>query len=1342
MTSTTNEPIAIIGSACRFAGDATSPSKLWELLKTPRDVLSEIPASRFSAEGFHHHDGLYHGHSNVKHSYFTSEDPSAFDAEFFGIKPIEAKALDPQQRLLMEVAYEGLESAGMPIEKFRGSDTAVYVGQMCNDYEALLLRDLQYVPTYHGIGVGRSILSNRLSYFFDWHGPSMTLDTACSSSLIAVHLAAQALRAGDSRVALACGTNLLLGPENYITESKLKMLSPDGRSRMWDQDANGYARGDGVAVVVLKTLSAALADGDHIECIVRETGTNQDGTTKGITMPSASAQNSLIRSTYKKSGLDALKEEDRCQYFEAHGTGTPAGDPIEAEAIKRAFFGDESVSASVPRDPLYVGSIKTVLGHTEGTAGVAAILKASLALQHGVIPPNLLFNKLNPQIAPFYDNLEIATTAKAWPKLPDNTPRRASVNSFGFGGSNAHAILESFDESLDQNTLESSSSFAPFVFSASSEKSLVAILSAYAAFLATNSSINPSYLAQNLLLRRSLLSFRASFPAGSIDNLKTNIESRLSEPEESVGSKALSSSGTRPRRILGIFTGQGAQYARMGASLIETSQAAQDIIKELEGYLAQLPESDRPLWSLQKELLADPSSSRINDATLSQPLCTALQILLIRLLRLANVHLHGVVGHSSGEIGAAYAAGYLSARDALYIAYYRGLHCQLATGHGAMLAVGTSWEDAKGLCELSEFSKRVKVAASNSSTSVTISGDDDAIAELEDIFEDEGKFRRRLKVDKAYHSHHMEPCSQPYIESLRNSQIEVQSTSEDCTWFSSVYENTEEFDIRKLRDVYWAENMVQPVLFSQALSRALASGEFDQVIEIGSHPALKGPATQQIQDNLGQALPYSGTLSRGVDAVESFSSLLGSLWVAHGTSCVAPDKYEAALSGAAGFKVIKNLPTYQWNHETKYWHESRISRNLRLREHKVHSLLGDATPDSSPHHLSWKNLLKIKEIPWISGHQLQNQTVFPAAGYVAAALEASQLLANGNSVQLIEVEDFVIHQAMVFDEEDSGIETLVSLTDVDKSASDQIEARYTLAAGVGKEPRSLTLMASGRVRVTFGKATEAILPSRGPSAPHMVDVGTDLFYSSLSKIGYNYSGAFKALSSLTRKLGRASGVVDLAASEDIEERFLVHPAMLDCALQSVILAFSYPNDGELWSLHVPTGFSRIRVNPLLCGSKWDDKASVPFESVSTDRDTAGFTGDVDLYDSESNHVAIQVEGMRAVPFASPTAADDKKIFSNTIWKVEAPNAENVAHDDEVKPDEHDLAYVCERISTFYTREFSREFPLDHVASSGPFSRYLNWVRHINTLQETGKHVYAKKEWLNDTLEEILQLSER
>ncbi len=320
------EPIAIIGGACRFPGRLNTPSKLWEFLSHPRDLLSKIPALRFNADAFFHPDGAHHGTSNVTSSYFLDEDPRVFDAAFFNIKPVEAHSIDPQHRILLEVVYEALEAAGQSVEVLAGSQTGMYVGLMCSDFEEHLKRDTETLPTYATTGMARSLIANRISYFFDWRGPSMMIDTACSSSLFAVHHAVQLLRSGDSDVAVAAGSNLIFNPDTYAGESSLKMLSPTGRSRMWDASADGYGRGEGVAAVILKRLSDAIRDGDQIESIIRESGVNSDGRTKGLTMPNELAQADLISRTYKKAGLDPTKQEDRCQFFEAHGTGTEAGD--------------------------------------------------------------------------------------------------------------------------------------------------------------------------------------------------------------------------------------------------------------------------------------------------------------------------------------------------------------------------------------------------------------------------------------------------------------------------------------------------------------------------------------------------------------------------------------------------------------------------------------------------------------------------------------------------------------------------------------------------------------------------------------------------------------------------------------------------------------------------------------------------------------------------------------------------------------------------------------------------------------------------------------------------------
>ncbi|PLN79469.1 thiolase-like protein [Aspergillus taichungensis] len=420
------EPIAVVGSACRFPGSCNTPSKLWELLRAPKDLIQTIPKDRFNVKPFYHPDPTHHGTTNVQSSYFLDEDPSRFDASFFGIPPHEAECIDPQQRLLMETVYDALCAAGLPMEQLRGSPTAVYVGLMCDDWSTLVQTDIDEMPNYTGTGTARSIMSNRLSYFFDWHGPSMTIDTACSSSLVAVHEAVRILRAGESDVAIAAGANLILSPGQYVAESNLRMLSPTGRCRMWDAAADGYGRGEGIASVVLKTLTQALKDGDHIECIIRETGVNQDGRTTGITVPSSAAQTSLIRDTYRRAGLDVCSQMDRPQFFHAHGTGTKAGDPKEAEAIYQAFFSD-----TPDADKLFVGSIKTVIGHTEGTAGLASLIGTSLALQNSTIPPNMHFESLNPDILPFCQSLEVPVIATRWPTLAPGQVRRASINSFG-----------------------------------------------------------------------------------------------------------------------------------------------------------------------------------------------------------------------------------------------------------------------------------------------------------------------------------------------------------------------------------------------------------------------------------------------------------------------------------------------------------------------------------------------------------------------------------------------------------------------------------------------------------------------------------------------------------------------------------------------------------------------------------------------------------------------------------------------------------------------------------------------------------------------------------------------
>lgn len=1357
-----NEPIAIIGSACRFAGDLNTPSKLWELLQEPHDIRQEVPPDRFSLRGFYHPDGTHHGHANVSHAYFINEDLTAFDAEFFSIKPAEAKAMDPQQRLLMEVVYEGLESAGIPMSQLHGSDTGVYVGVMFDDYGAQLLRDLQMVPTYYATGTSRAVLANRLSYFFDWRGPSISVDTACSSSLVAVHMAVQALRAGESRVALACGSNLILGPESFIIESKLNMLSPDGISRMWDEGANGYARGEGVAAVVLKTLSDAIQDGDHIECVIRETALNQNGRTAkgGITVPSASAQEDLIRTTYAKAGLDLDTPNDRPQYFEAHGTGTPAGDPLEAEAVYNTFIkGAPSVDGVASKNPLYVGSVKTVIGHTEGTAGIAALLKVSQSIQRGVISPNLHFDQLSHRVAPFYKGVEVLKTAVPWPDTA-GVSRRASVNSFGFGGSNAHAILEQYvpaPDGLGDETAGSSSCIhdtshtilSPFVFSASSESSLRQSLTAHMISLETSAHHFPlNNFAWTLRQRRSILSYRAAFSAHCAEDLQSKLRASL-EISPTVGCKVL---GTG--RILGVFTGQGAQYKRMGAELIETSEFARKTIQQLDRYLADTPGNDGPAWSLETEILT--SNTRVYGAEISQPVCTAIQILLVDLLRIGGIRFEAVVGHSSGEIAAAYAAGFMTARDAIQIAYYRGLHTRLSSSpngshiQGAMMAVASSVEDVVELCADKLFTDRITIAAYNSSSSVTVSGDVDAIEDLGFVLDDEKKYNRRLEVDKAYHSAHMSPCEEPYTESLRRCGIQPQAADrQSCAWYSSVYDRRIDTDISgTLRDSYWVDNMTKPVLFMQAISRALADYPCDIALEIGPHPALKGPASQTIQEVLERNIPYHGTLDRKMGSAEAVSTMMGFLWSNLPETKVDLQNWKNVMAGdqPQSYDLITNLPPYQWNHQTQYWHESRSSRRMRLREQAHHPLLGHPTTDSSPHHMCWRNLLRLNEMKWLRGHQVQGQVIFPAAGYVSSALEAGRLLTRESNqcIRLIEVKDFIIHQAVAFDHENAEIEVLISMGDIQRGPL-RIQAQFTYSAALAShDAEDLTLAASGNLEILLGESDPSLLPVRKPTLPFLIDVETNRFYAALADLGYEFGDRFCSLSGLMRKRNRSTCLARLHPPDYGEEGLLIHPTELDATLQSVILAHSYPYDEQLRTLHLPTKISHIRVNPALCSvrnRRHGETASMDASIEPGQPGQRGVTGFVDLYFNHSPHAAIQIQGANFMPLGRASTEKDRKVFSKVHWINSKPNGLEAAKDIILTETHRETVRLLERISTFYLRQFDREVPHDHPKRSEyPTNCYLNYARYVTEMVETGRHTWAEEEWRYDTIDRIMELS--
>ncbi|KAF7936707.1 uncharacterized protein EAE97_008073 [Botrytis byssoidea] len=1344
-----SEPIAVIGTGCRFPGGASSPSKLWNLLHHPYDLTQKVPSSRFNIKAFYHPNGEHHGTTNATKSYFLNEDPTTFDAPFFNINPREAEALDPQQRLLLETVYEALEAAGLSIEEMQGTSTAVYVGLMCADYFDVLMRDIEDIPQYLATGTARSIMSNRISYFFDWKGPSMTIDTACSSSLVAVHNAISTLRSGQSRTAIAAGANLIFGPEMYIGESNLHMLSPTGKSQMWDSKADGYARGEGTAAIVLKTLKNALEDGDDIEYIIRETGVNSDGRSKGITMPLAASQADLIRQTYARAGLDCTKPSDRCQYFEAHGTGTPAGDPVEAEAISSAFFPQRSDTPN--SEPLHVGSIKTVIGHLEGAAGLAGIIKAGLAMKEKTIPPNLHFQSLNSAIEPFYGNLNVPTAPLPWPVVEG--PLRASVNSFGFGGTNAHAILESYEPCSTTPGLDSTA-VIPFTISAISEDSLTQNITNFSDYIEENEEVNLIDLGYSLL-GRSNFPTKATFVASNTEDLLDQLEKVIIAKEENsnlaVGTRSTNVNDKSSRKLLGVFTGQGAQWPAMGKELIANIPSFSQTIDSLEKSLRELP--DAPKWSLKEEIVAPVGKSSIEKAEFSQPLCTALQIALVDLLKLIGVTFSAVVGHSSGEIGAAYAAGRLTADDAIRIAYYRGLHAHLAKGKGgedgSMMAAGLSFDEALEFCTGEEYQGKISIAASNAPKTVTLSGNKDTIEKAKTTLDDRGIFARVLKVDTAYHSDHMLPCSEPYTRSLATCKISPKPSSPDCTWISSVHLRNMSNESSKLETRYWLDNLVSPVRFFEAVSIAAKEfGPFDAAIEVGPHPALKGPVAQIFKHAVNAVVPYSGVLSRGENDSIAFANALGFLLNHINGKRISFKKYLDAISGGVVTtpKLLKGLPTYSWDHSRTFWSESRISRNYRNRVDPPHELLGVRCADDTDMEYRWRNILKLDELPWVAGHKFQRQTLVPAAFYCSMALESSKVLANGKPIRLVELHQVDIERAINLEENNAAVEVMFALkpTSSSTSGSDEIIcADFWCTAAPSGKPMSKIF--SGRIEMTLGTPSPDAMSIRSPVRPVLGPLNVDRFYDSLANVGLEFTGIFRGIEKGQRRMHISS----LEGRRYLSDTgLLVHPAFLDMTLHATLAAFASPGDERFWTPHLPRKIAKMSFNIALCEAAFEKETSlagmdgyITEVTPTTANDAATYVGDVDVFDPVTNEIEIQIEGLQMQSFTAARPSQDRQLYLETLWAADISGgiiSEADIEDDD--PKALHLIDLGERLSYAYMRHLMSEIKPESIPDH--HRPLFNWINHVTDLVSKGTHPSIKPDWNNDDLQELIAMASK
>lgn len=998
---------------------------LWELLKRKGSGYREFGDHRFSAAGFYHPDPNRPGTISTQGGYLLDEDARLFDPSFFGIQPTEVDTMDVAQRKLLEVVFESFENAGETLESVSGSRTGVIVGNFAPDHTIMQSRDPDYPKPYLATGVSPCVTSNRISYTFNLTGPSLMLDTACSSSMYALHVACSAIRNGDCDSAIVAASNWIMEPTMQIMMNKLGALSSTSACHTFDLAADGYARAEGFAALYLTKFQDAVEREYPIRALIRGTAVNANGRTGGITHPGKAGQEAVIRMAYQNAGDLPLSDTS---YFECHGTGTPVGDPIEISVIGNVFSPVKSLEK-----PLLVGSVKTNLGHSEAASAVAGIMKVVLALEAGVIPPSIGINNINSAIDFEKAKVHVVTQITPWPV---DQLRRASINSFGFGGANGHCIIDHVSNLLPGYVkpgiyTQSEPCLATSNGNTTLEGSAVSngedTTRDHVSFKRLSSSHMP--IVQKLrVIKRANADARdlvlLPFSAHNEASLKLNIAALtnvfdqflLADVAYTLGAKRtrfsqrtfrivnkhyalqgsehhqeVYSSPTEPARLGFIFTGQGAQWHAMGRELFEY-HVFRNVIDHLDHVLDVLRADATQAsadWTIKAVLTGACSEHLINSPDLSQTVCTALQIGIVDLLASWSIQATTVAGHSSGEMAAAYAAGRITAAEAIAAAYFRGQAVSKNVKKGVMLAVSMSLDEAHDFIEDWGQAGLVQVAAINSPSSVTLSGDAEAVKALAIQLEKDGVFNRVLETGgNAYHSHHMATLGAEYnnllsagltrIDKLGLSELNLRYPR--ISWVSSATPNKNPMGLDWDADPeYWRSNLESPVSFSEAVTKLLTFTEADSLpvnllVEIGPHHALKSPISQILASLGKNARRYTHSLKRGEDSRASILQLAGTLFAMNYPVDIAAVNSMDGMLGIDHVLVqgctITDLPPYKYAYGPVRYHESRFSKEYRSRAVSRHDLLGSKLPGNAKLHPQWRNILRLKDLGWLSDHRL------------------------------------------------------------------------------------------------------------------------------------------------------------------------------------------------------------------------------------------------------------------------------------------------------------------------------------------------------------------------------------
>ncbi|KAL8982100.1 MAG: hypothetical protein Q9205_003293 [Flavoplaca limonia] len=1252
------EPIAVVGMGCRLPGDVSSPSEFWDLMIEKRSGQTpKVPASRFNIDSHFHPNNDRPGSFNVLGGYFLQSDLKEFDPALFGISPVEAMWMDPQQRKLLEVCYEALESGGQTLQSISGSNTACFAGSFTADFQQMSFKEPDFRHSYAATGVDPGIISNRVNHVFNLKGPSITCNTACSSSVYAIHNACNALRNDECTAAICAGTNLVLTVDQHMNTAKLGVLSPTSTCHTFDEKADGYGRADGVGAVFLKRLSDAVRDNDPIRAVIRTSAVNSNGKAPavGITHPNKQGQVDVIRHAYHRGGeLDPRLTG----YFECHGTGTQIGDPLEVHAVAKAM----NMSRTPGENPLLIGAVKTNIGHSEAASGLSAVIKACLIVEKGIIPPTR--GVANPSKKIDWKGWKVAVVKEPTP-FPASLPvRRVSVNSFGYGGTNGHVLIENVESLVPgyrhgqakAKSRRARQQKQPYLlpFSAHDKPTLKRNIEAVGKVAGKYDLLDLTYTLAN---RRSNLQSKGYVVASgaTLDSVFANSAESFSFAEK------------KKRPTIGfVFTGQGAQWPRMGVELMNYYPSFMRTIRKLDQALEDLPEA--PEWTIEDALMESAETSRVSEAEFSQPLCTAVQVAIVELLATWGVTPIVTVGHSSGEIGAAFAAGFISATEAIIVAYYRGLVVRDVNTNGAMMAVGLGAAGVEPYLEGTDG--KVVIACHNSPSSVTLSGDANALKTIQAKLDAEKIFARPVKTGgKAYHSYHMQAVAKSYkahIQAAKAAGPFQPPSPSKAKMVSSVTDSVLDPG-HAVNEDYWCQNLTSPVLFNQAIQRIATNEQFSKVdlmIEIGPHSALSGPIRQICVEFGFDKLGYVPSLVRGADSAGQLLKVAGELWLRNYPLDMqrVTMREEVSTSGKINLskgQVLVDLPRYQWNYAKNLWAEPRQSVEQRAPKHARHDILGSRMPGGSRIEPIWRNVLRIRDVPWLRGHSLGGEAVFPAAGYFSMAMEAiTQMNEDSDRPRLITgyvLRDVSIKAALVTPDTDDGIEVLFSMR---PSVFSEAEATITWwdfnvssidEAGHVKDHMTGTISINTRQR---GQTPRKVpnLPQRGTGKA---------WNQALREVGFDYGDGFQDMQDI-----RSDGKNFAASSKTVvkqesgtmngESRHVLHPGTVDSTLQLIIVSIYAGRIADMGCGAVPIQVDEVAIwpptreqleNPTANVFSWTDKRGI--RSFQSGSQLTASDGELlmDITDMRTTYYEA------AVPQKSGDAAESQP-FQEMVWKLD------------------------------------------------------------------------------------------